>query len=72
MQVRQVYEINNSQLLINIPSSFNNKKKVIVTLEQTDEVFEKKLELLKLSKTDVLFKNDVDEVLNDFENIDFL
>lgn len=72
MQVRQVYEINNNQLLINIPSTFDNKKKVIVTLEQIDEMFDKKLELLKLSKNDVLFKNDVNEVLNDFDNIDFL
>lgn len=56
MKIRQDCEINNQ---------FSKE-------EQTDENFEKKIQFLKLSNTDILFKNDIEEVLNDFEKYDLI
>ncbi len=70
MQIRQIYQIDNNQLLIEIPPSFDLKKKVLVTLEQVDDVLEKKLKLMKYAKTDKLFLEDVNEITKDFENLD--
>ncbi len=68
MVVKKIYEVNNqSQILVNIPKQFRNKKKVMVIVEDTDEAKLEKLEKMKRAAEDPLFQSDIDEITDDFK-----
>ncbi len=70
MSHRNIYEVNDNQLIINLPKEFKNKMKVFVTVDNLTDSHAAKLSLLKLASTDPLFLSDVEEVSNDFDLID--
>lgn len=70
MSHRNIYEVNDNQLIINLPKEFKNKMKVLVTVDDITDSNAAKLLLLKQAATDPLFLFDVEEVSNDFDLID--
>jgi hypothetical protein len=70
MTIRQVCDINNNQLVINLPSDFKGKKRVVVTVDDLVDVYSEKLLQLKRASNDPLFIADIKEVNDDFKTID--
>jgi hypothetical protein len=70
MTLKQVYSVNNNQLIINLPEKFNGKKQVMVIVEDIDEVQLDKYSLMKQASIDLLFLSDIKEISSDFKNID--
>jgi len=70
MTFERTYEVQNNQLIINLPSSFRNKQRVRVIVEDDDQNHSDKMNLLKKASTDPLFLADIDEVNDDFKNSD--
>ena len=70
MSHRNIYEVNDNQLIINLPKELKNKMKVLVTVDDITDSNAAKLLLLKQAATDPLFLFDVEEVSNDFDLID--
>ncbi|MCE2892858.1 MAG: hypothetical protein LW721_00365 [Flammeovirgaceae bacterium] len=70
MSHKNIYEVNDNQLIINLPKEFKNKMKVLVTIDDITDSYASKLLLLKQAATDPLFLADVEEVSNDFDPID--
>ncbi|MFN7258638.1 MAG: hypothetical protein ACK5TU_01955 [Cyclobacteriaceae bacterium] len=70
MSHKNIYEVNDNQLIINLPKEFKNKMKVLVTIDDITDSYAGKLLLLKQAATDPLFLADVEEVRNDFDPID--
>jgi hypothetical protein len=70
MSLKNIYEVNDNQLIINLPKEFKNKMKVLVTIDDITDSYASKLLLLKQAATDPLFLADVEEVRNDFDPID--
>jgi hypothetical protein len=70
MSHRNIYEVNDNQLIINLPKEFKNKMKVLVTVDGVPDSTAAKLLLLKSAATDPLFLSDVEGVFNDFDHID--
>ena len=70
MSHRNIYEVNDNQLIINLPKEFKNKMKVLVTIDDVSDSHSSKLLLLKQAATDPLFLSDVESVSNDFDHID--
>ena len=60
------------ELKIKLPESFDiNKKVVIIIEEEESENYKKKLELMKKAVDDPLFQQDMSEITDDFNAIDF-
>jgi len=71
MTFKQTYEIQkNNQLLIKLPDGFKKKKRVMVIIEDIKEEQEDKFKLMKKAAKDPLFLADIEEVNEDFKNID--
>lgn len=71
MTIKHIYEINNNnQLIITLPDTFKNKKKVLVTVDDLIDSKAFKLELLKQASNDPLFLSDIKEINDDFNHID--
>ncbi len=70
MSHRNIYEVNDNQLIINLPKEFKNKMKVLVTIDDVTDSYANKLLMLKQAATDPLFLSDVEEVRNDFDLVD--
>jgi hypothetical protein len=70
MTFERTYEIQNNQLIITLPNSFRNKKRVRVIVEDVDQNHSDKMNLLKKASTDPMFLADINEVSDDFENSD--
>jgi hypothetical protein len=70
MTIRQVCDIKNNQLIINLPEDFRNKKSVFVTVEDSVDKYSEKMLLLKKAATDPLFIADIKEIKDDFKTID--
>jgi hypothetical protein len=70
MTLKQVCNINNNQLIINLPKKFYGRKKVMVILEDIDELVADKFLLMKKAATDLLFLQDINEVNEDFDFVD--
>jgi hypothetical protein len=70
MTLKQVYEVNNNQLTINLPENFRGRKKVLVIVEDIEEAQLDKYLLMKKAATDLLFLSDIQEISSDFKNID--
>jgi hypothetical protein len=69
MSYKNIYEVNDNQLTINLPKEFKNRKKVLVTIDDVVDT-NAKLLLVKQAATDPLFLADVAEVGNDFDHSD--
>lgn len=70
MSHKNIYEVNDNQLVINLPKEFKNKKKVLVTIDDMSDTHTNKLLLLQQAAKDPLFLADVDEVGSDFSSIE--
>lgn len=70
MTYRQVCNIENNQLIINLPDNFRDKKKVLVIVDDSVDTKASKLLLLKEAANDPLFMADIKEVNDDFGDID--
>jgi hypothetical protein len=70
MSHRNIYEVNDHQLIINLPNEFKDKMKVLVTIDDVPDSTAAKLLLLKKAATDPLFLSDIEEVSNDFDHVD--
>ena len=70
MTLKQVYNVNNNQLTINLPENFRGRKQVMVIVEDIEEVQLDKYLLMKKAATDLLFLSDIQEISSDFKNID--
>jgi hypothetical protein len=70
MSHKNIYEVKDNQLVINLPMEFKNKMKVLVTIDDVTDSHATKLLLLKQASTDPLFLADVEEVRNDFDPLD--
>ena len=70
MTLKQVCNINNNQLIINLPEKFSGRKKVMVIVEDIDDFVMDKNQLMKKAATDLLFLQDINEVNEDFDFID--
>jgi hypothetical protein len=68
--LRQICNVVNNQLLITLPDSFRDKKKVLVIVNDNVDNRASKLELLKKASVDPLFNADIKEINNDFKTID--
>ena len=66
--LKQIYDVpKNHQLIINLPETFNENKKVLVTIDDISDVKAKKIELLKQAVSDPLFMEDLQEVNREFD-----
>ncbi|HAT76448.1 MAG TPA: hypothetical protein DCS17_00220 [Flavobacterium sp.] len=70
MTLKQVYNVNNNQLTINLPENFRGRKQVMVIVEDIEETKMDKYILMKKAATDLLFLSDIQEITSDFRNID--
>jgi molybdopterin biosynthesis enzyme MoaB len=70
MTIRQVYKVENNQLIIQLPDSFKGKSKLMVTVDDSVDTKVEKLNLLKNAASDPLFLSDILEISDDFSHID--
>jgi len=70
MTMRQVYNIINNQLVIDLPDRFKGKEQVVVTIDDDIDSKEAKILLLKQALQDPLFLEDVKEIEDDFNAIE--
>jgi hypothetical protein len=70
MTLKQVYDVNNNQLTIDLPENFRGRKQVMVIVEDIEQVQLDKYLLMKKAATDLLFLSDIQEINSDFKNID--
>ena len=71
MIVKQIYKTNNkSQLMINLPENFRNKKRILVVLDDSIDIKADKMDLMKMASMDPLFLADMETISKDFRNID--
>ena len=71
MTLRQVYNINNNQLVIDLPESFKNTNQVLVIIDDSVDAYSEKLLQMKGAATDPLFLADIAETEADFAMIDY-
>ncbi len=71
MILKQICDVTNNQLIIKLPIQFNNKKKVVVYIEDFNELKEDKILLMKKASQDKFFLSDIKAINNDFKFIDF-
>ena len=70
MTYRQVYPVNNNQVIIILPPDFSNKKQVTIIVDDQIDTKAQKLDQLKEAANDPLFLADIKEIHQDFEAID--
>ncbi len=71
MTYKLVCTVKNNQVVLTLPPDLRNKKEVTIFIDdQVDSKF-LKLEALKKASIDPLFLNDILEVQQDFESIDY-
>jgi len=70
MTLRQICDVVNNQLLITLPDSFRDKKKVLVIVNDNVDNRASKIELFKKASVDPLFNADIKEIDDDFKAID--
>jgi hypothetical protein len=71
MTIRQICNITNNQLIINLPTTFTDKKSVLVIVDDSVDEYAEKMLLLKKASTDPLFIADLKQVNDDFGYLDF-
>lgn len=71
MTYRQVCTIKNNQVIVTLPPDFSNKKQVTVVIDDQVDSRAQKLEQLKEASNDPLFLEDIKEIRQDFDSIDY-
>jgi len=68
MTFEKTYQIqDDNKIVIELPDSFKNKKKVRVIIEDIDVSRKEKVELLAKALKDPLFLVDINEIADDFQ-----
>jgi len=62
--------VNNNQVVITLPPTFENQKHVIVVIDDVIDSRTQKLVQLREASTDPMFLADIEEVHKDFDFID--
>ena len=70
MIVRQICEVQNNQLSINLPTNFKDKQKVLVIVDDGPLAHTQKQLLMKRAVNDSLFLADINEINDDFNAIE--
>ena len=70
MTFRQICIVENNQVIITLPPSFENQKQVTVLIDVVVDSKIQKLALLKEAPVDPLFLADIEEINKDFDSID--
>jgi hypothetical protein len=70
MTVRQIHQIQNNQVIINLPDDFKNAKGVIITIDDHLDESSKKMLLMQQAKNDLLFQQDLKDVEDNFKFLD--
>jgi molybdopterin biosynthesis enzyme MoaB len=70
MTFRQICIVENNQVIITLPPSFENQKQVTVVIDAVVDSKIQKLALLKEASVDPLFLADIEEINKDFDSID--
>jgi len=69
MIVKQVYKIDHkSQLLINIPENFRDKRQILVVLDDSVNSKADKIALMKIASSDPVFLEDIESISRDFSH----
>lgn len=69
MTFSRVYSNINDTISIQIPKQFKGKKKILITINDINVEFEKKIALMKEAINDKMFIDDLKEVNEDFDAI---
>ncbi|MDP3470383.1 MAG: hypothetical protein Q8S14_00815 [Algoriphagus sp.] len=68
MTFNQIHKIKGDQLIIDLPDSLKSSgKEVLVTIEDTSTIHEKKIELMKKAANDPIFLKDLEEINSIFD-----
>lgn len=70
MTLKQICDIKDNQIVLTLPENFRDRKKVLVTIDDSIDLKAEKFELLKQAVTDPLFLADIKQVSEDFNFID--
>ena len=70
MTFRQICTVNNNQVVITLPPTFENQKHVIVVIDDVIDSRTQKLVQLREASTDPMFLADIEEVHKDLDFID--
>ena len=63
MIFKQIYNTDNkNQILINLPENFRGKKRILVVLDDSIDIKENKMELMKKASEDPLFIADINSI----------
>ena len=71
MIYRQVYQVNNNQVIVILPTVFSNKKQVTLIVDDQVDTKAQKLAQMKEASNDPLFLADIKEIQQDFDAIDY-
>jgi hypothetical protein len=66
MILRQILDVKNNRVIIDLPQAFVGSKQVVVTLDNEVDERESKILLMKQAAEDPLFLADVQEIEDDF------
>lgn len=71
MRHKKIYEIpEDNKLVIKLPEAFRKNKRLLVIIDDSVDDRVKKIELLKAASNDPAFLQDIEDIENDFKNID--
>lgn len=68
--MRQIYDIKDNKVIVNLPESFRNKKKVMVTVDDEISGRTEKINLMKKASHDPLYLADIAEIEDAFNFAD--
>ena len=70
MVLKQIFNVENNRLIINLPKSFKDSKRVMVVVDDDINSREGKIILMKQASSDPLYLADIEEVEEDFNFAD--
>jgi hypothetical protein len=70
MTLRQIYTVKNNRLTIDLPVGMKNRKRVLVTVEDVVGGRDEKLLMMAEAAKDPLYLADLEEVNDDFKDIE--
>ncbi|MBU2444873.1 MAG: hypothetical protein KJ666_04775 [Bacteroidetes bacterium] len=70
MTLKQICDVKDNQIVLTLPENFRDRKKVLVTINDSIDLKAEKFELLKQAVIDPLFLADIKQVSEDFNFID--
>ena len=70
MTYKVICPVRDNQVIITLPPDFKGKKEVTIYINDSTDLKNQKLEVLKLAAKDPLFTADIHEISQDFDSID--